>query len=75
MIEPVALRSKVGVINRSGDNFLDQTYATDCSIVLCVKPLKVNIWQVNLLAYGQRYINITRNAIGPKSGQKDCRKF
>ena len=24
---------------------------------------------------GQRYINITRNAIGPKSGQKDCRKF
>ena len=20
-------------------------------------------------------INITRNAIGPKSGQKDCRKF
>ena len=22
---------------------------------------------------GQRYINITRNAIGPKSGQKDCR--
>ena len=26
-------------------------------------------------ARGQRYINITRNAIGPKSGQKDCRKF
>ena len=24
---------------------------------------------------GQRHINITRNAIGPKSGQKDCRKF
>ena len=24
---------------------------------------------------GQRYINITRNAIDPKSGQKDCRKF
>ena len=24
---------------------------------------------------GQRYINITRNATGPKSGQKDCRKF
>ena len=24
---------------------------------------------------GQRYINITRNAIGLKSGQKDCRKF
>ena len=22
---------------------------------------------------GQRYINITRNEIGPKSGQKDCR--
>ena len=29
----------------------------------------------NLAAVGQRYINITRNAIGPKSGQKDCRKF
>ena len=26
-------------------------------------------------AFGQRYINITGNAIGPKSGQKDCRKF
>ena len=26
-------------------------------------------------ADGQRYINITRHAIGPKSGQKDCRKF
>ena len=24
---------------------------------------------------GQRHINITRNAIDPKSGQKDCRKF
>ena len=24
---------------------------------------------------GQRYINFTRNEIGPKSGQKDCRKF
>ena len=24
---------------------------------------------------GQRHINITRNAIGPKCGQKDCRKF
>ena len=24
---------------------------------------------------GQRYINITRNEIGPKSGQKNCRKF
>ena len=30
---------------------------------------------IELLAFGQRYINITRNAIGPKSGQKDCRKF
>ena len=29
----------------------------------------------SLLGFGQRYINITRNAIGPKSGQKDCRKF
>ena len=27
------------------------------------------------ILHGQRYINITRNAIGPKSGQKDCRKF
>ena len=26
-------------------------------------------------AYGQRHITITKNAIGPKSGQKDCRKF
>ena len=25
--------------------------------------------------HGQRHINITRNAIGPKRGQKDCRKF
>ena len=24
---------------------------------------------------GQRYINITRNATGPKSGQKDCKNF
>ena len=23
---------------------------------------------------GQRQINITRNAIGPKSGQRDCKK-
>ena len=28
-----------------------------------------------LVSLGQRHINITRNAIGPKSGQKDCRKF
>ena len=28
-----------------------------------------------LVSLGQRYINITRNATGPKSGQKDCRKF
>ena len=27
------------------------------------------------IAVGQRYINITRNAIGPKSGQKDYRNF
>ena len=26
-------------------------------------------------AHGKRHINIRRNAIGPKSGQKDCRKF
>ena len=25
--------------------------------------------------FGQRHISITRNAISPKSGQKDCRKF
>ena len=25
-------------------------------------------------AYGQRHINITRNVIGPKSRQEDCRK-
>ena len=24
--------------------------------------------------HGQRHINITRNAIGPKGGQKDCKK-
>ena len=30
---------------------------------------------VAVIVTGQRYINITRNAIGPKSGQKDCRKF
>ena len=24
---------------------------------------------------GQRHINTTKNAIGPKSGQKDCREF
>ena len=30
-------------------------------------------YSLNLI--GQRYINITRNAIGPKSGKKDCRKF
>ena len=31
---------------------------------------------VELLSLGgQRHINITRNATGPKSGQKDCRKF
>ena len=29
----------------------------------------------SLCLKGQRYINITRNAIGLKSGQKDCRKF
>ena len=28
-----------------------------------------------LVSLGQRYINIMGNAIGPKSGQKDCRKF
>ena len=30
-----------------------------------------------LVVLGQRHIhvNITRNAIGPKSGQKDCRNF
>ena len=28
-----------------------------------------------VLSIGQRHINITRIAIGPKSGQKDCRKF
>ena len=25
--------------------------------------------------HGQRHINITRNVIGQKRGQKDCRKF
>ena len=30
---------------------------------------------LGIAASGQRYINITGNAIGPKSGQKDCRKF
>ena len=29
----------------------------------------------NFEAFGQRHINITRDAIGPKSGQRDCRKF
>ena len=32
-------------------------------------------WANRHKAFGQRYINITGNAIGPKSGQKDCRKF
>ena len=39
---------------------------------------KGGLWEDDLhvsAQQGQRYINITRNAIGPKSGQKDCRKF
>ena len=34
-------------------------------------------WYLAHMLYtnGQRYINITRNTIGLKSGQKDCRKF
>ena len=40
---------------------------------------KGGLWEndlhVSALYLGQRYLNITRNEIGPKSGQKDCRKF
>ena len=32
-----------------------------------------NVQKKKLVSLGQRYINITRNAIGPKSGQKDCK--
>ena len=45
----------------------------------CVRGIyKGGLWENDLhvsALSGQRYINITRNAIGPKSGQKDCRKF
>ena len=44
-----------------------------------IHGLKMNIYTTAVFnvtwLYGQRYINITRNEIGPKSGQKDCRKF
>ena len=37
---------------------------------------KGGLWEDDLhVSARQRYINITRNAIGPKSGQRDCRKF
>ena len=37
--------------------------------------LVVCTYSVSCGPSGQRYINITGNAIGPKSGQKDCRKL
>ena len=39
------------------------------------KPLEHEDYTNSHSGVGQRYINITRNEIGPKSGQKDCRKF
>ena len=35
----------------------------------------VSVRIASYIVYGQRHINITGNAIGPKSGQKDGRKF
>ena len=48
----------------------------------CRDFYKCGLWEDDLVVcahraeiVGHRHINITRNAIGPKSGQKDCRKF
>ena len=53
-----------------------QTVLMNVTMVCSIQNSKTSLKHAKkLVSLGQRHINITRIAIGPKSGQEDCRKF